>query len=151
MGLGHLPFSHRDRRLAQGWGQKLERMKRNRAVADIDHRQVGRDSLFLMADLRIEGQAGDHRVKVRNLSARGMMAEGTVRVISGVGVEVNLRSIGWVPGRVAWIQDNRFGIAFLDEVDPREVRAPQAAAGEHTPRYLKSPHQPPDPRSLRKL
>jgi len=105
-----------------------------------------------MADLRLEGQAGDHRVKVRNLSARGMMAEGTVRVASGAGVEVNLRSLGWVPGRVAWIQDNRFGIAFLDEVDPREVRAtPPPSVGDHTPRYLKSPNLPPDPRSLRKL
>lgn len=105
-----------------------------------------------MADLRIEAQAGDHRVKVRNLSSRGMMAEGTVRVTSGAGVEVNLRSLGWVAGRVAWIQDNRFGIAFLEEIDPRVVRAPVAVTGgENTPRYLKSPIQPPDPRSLRKL
>jgi len=127
-------------------------MKRNRVVSDIDHRAAGRDSLFLMADLRIEAQAGDHRVKVRNLSSRGMMAEGTVRVTSGAGVEVNLRSLGWVEGRVAWIQDNRFGIAFLEEIDPRVVRAPVAVTGsEHTPRYLKSPIQPPDPRSLRKL
>ena len=80
-----------------------------------------------------------------------MMAEGTVRVASGVGVEVNLRSVGWVPGRVAWIQDNRFGIAFLEEIDPREVRAPAPSVGEHTPRYLKSAIQPPDPRNLRKL
>jgi hypothetical protein len=126
-------------------------MKRKRVVADIDHRQAGRDSLFLMADLRIETQAGDHRVKVRNLSARGMMAEGTVRVASGAGVEVNLRSLGWVPGRVAWIQDNRFGIAFLEEIDPRVVRAPVGTSAEDTPRYLKSANQPPDPRSLRKL
>jgi hypothetical protein len=120
-------------------------------VSEIDHRQVGRDSLFLMADLRVEGQAGDHRVKVRNLSAHGMMAEGTVRVTSGLTVEVNLRSVGWVPGKVAWIQDNRFGIAFAAEIDPREVRAPLPQTGEHTPRYLKSPIQPPDPRNLRKL
>ena len=120
-------------------------------MSEIDHRQVGRDSLFLMADLRVEGQAGDHRVKVRNLSARGMMAEGTVRVTSGLNVEVNLRAVGWVGGRVAWIQDSRFGIAFDSEIDPREVRAPLPPAGEHTPRYLKSPIQPPDPRSLRKL
>ncbi|KUR75477.1 PilZ domain-containing protein [Novosphingobium sp. Fuku2-ISO-50] len=126
-------------------------MKRNRTVTDIDHRQVGRDSLFLMADVRIEGQAGDHRVKVRNLSAHGMMAECTVRVTSGAGVEVNLRNVGWVPGRVAWIQDNRFGIAFLEEIDPRLVRASNAGPSEHTPRYLKSPIVPPDPRSLRKL
>lgn len=131
--------------------RKLTDMKRNRTVTDIDHRQVGRDSLFLMADVRIEGQAGDHRVKVRNLSAHGMMAECTVRVTPGAGVEVNLRNVGWVPGRVAWIQDNRFGIAFLEEIDPRLVRASNAGPGEHTPRYLKSPIVPPDPRSLRKL
>jgi len=125
-------------------------MKRNRTVTDIDHRQVGRDSLFLMADLRVAGQAGDHRVKVRNLSARGMMAECTVRVTSGAGVEVNLRNIGWVPGKVAWIQDNRFGIAFVDEIDPllpRKIAEPS----EPTPRYLKPNVTPPDPRSLRKI
>jgi hypothetical protein len=122
------------------------------ALTDMDHRQVGRDSLFLMADLRIGGETGDHRVKVRNLSARGMMAEGSVRVQSGVAIEVNLRNIGWVPGRVAWIQDNRFGIAFADEVDPLLARAPaNAGAAEHTPRYLKSIIPPPDPKSLRKI
>ncbi len=127
-------------------------MKRNRVVTDLDHRQVGRDSLFLMADLRVEGEAGEHRVKVRNLSARGMMAECTVRVRSGVSVTVNLRNIGWVPGRVAWIQDNRFGIAFADEIEPLLARAPGGAGvGEHTPRYLKPVIAAPDPRSLRKL
>ncbi|WP_420384202.1 PilZ domain-containing protein [Novosphingobium sp.] len=119
-------------------------------MTDIDHRQVGRDSLFLMADLRVEGQAGDHRVKVRNLSAHGMMAECTVRVTSGVGVEVNLRNIGWVAGRVAWIQDNRFGIAFGNEIDPLLPRATAEIAPE-TPRYLKSAISAPDPRSLRKI
>lgn len=128
-------------------------MKRNRTVTDIDHRQVGRDSLFLMADLRVEGQAGDHRVKVRNLSANGMMAECTVRVTSGVEVQVNLRNIGWVSGRVAWIQDNRFGIAFADQIDPLLPRAPIDNGRDTTeaPRYLKSAISTPDPRSLRKL
>lgn len=132
-----------------GWN--LVNMKRKRAVTDIDHRQMARDSLFLMADLRIAGQAGDHRVKVRNLSANGMMAEGTVRVTSGAGVEVNLRSLGWVPGRVAWIQDTRFGIAFAEEIDPRVVRAAPAAPSEGTPRYLKALNVSPDPSALRKL
>ena len=114
----------------------------------MDHRQVGRDSLFLMADIRVEGEAGDHRVKVRNLSARGMMAEGGVRVRSGVSVAINLRNIGWVEGKVAWIQDNRFGNA----IDPILARAPAVPGqGEHTPRYLKPVAVPPDPRSLRKL
>ncbi len=122
-------------------------------MTDIDHRQVGRDSLFLMADLRVEGQAGEHRVKVRNLSANGMMAECTVRVTSGVEVQVNLRNIGWVSGRVAWIQDNRFGIAFADQIDPLLPRATidNGRDTAEAPRYLKSAISTPDPRSLRKL
>lgn len=119
---------------------------------NMDHRQVGRDSLFLMADIRVAGEAGDHRVKVRNLSARGMMAEGGVRVHSGVAIAINLRNIGWVEGKVAWIQDNRFGIAFVEEIDPMLARAPATSnQSEHTPRYLKSVALPPDPRNLRKL
>lgn len=119
-------------------------------MTDIEHRQVGRDSLFLMADLRLEGRPDEHRVKVRNLSARGMMAEGTVKVAHGIVVEIHLRNIGWVAGQVAWIQDNRFGIAFDQEIDARVVRAPAQAAGE-APRFTRPLVQAPDPRKLRKI
>ncbi|MFD2135280.1 hypothetical protein ACFSLT_08685 [Novosphingobium resinovorum] len=33
-----------------------------------ENRQIARDSLFLMADLRVDGLDGDFRIKVRNLS-----------------------------------------------------------------------------------
>jgi hypothetical protein len=93
-------------------------------MTDNDHRQIERDSLFVMADLRVDGVACDQRVKVRNLSAGGMMAEGDVKVQTGAAVEVNIRNIGWVEGSVAWVQENRFGIAFHDEIDPKVARAP---------------------------
>jgi len=35
-----------------------------------------------------------------------------------------LRNIGWIEGSVAWKQDNRFGIAFADEIDPKKAREP---------------------------
>ena len=98
-------------------------------MTDNDHRQIERDSLFVMADLRIDGVAGDQRVKVRNLSAGGMMAEGEAKVQTGAAVEVNIRNIGWVEGSVAWVQDNRFGIAFHDEIDPKVARAPLSSQG----------------------
>ena len=103
-----------------------------------DNRQIGRDSLFLMADVRVDGVDGEHRVKVRNLSAGGMMGEGTVRVLRGALVSVNIRNIGWVEGSIAWVQDNRFGIAFREEIDPKVARA-QAGEGIHTPRHLRPP------------
>ena len=93
-------------------------------MSNVDTRQVNRDSLFLLAQLRVDGQDAIYRVKVRNLSAGGMMAEGEARVMRGSLVMVELRNVGWVEGSVAWKQDNRFGIAFVNEIDPTVVRGP---------------------------
>lgn len=93
-------------------------------MGDFDNRQITRDSLFILAELRLDGQDAEHRVKVRNLSAGGMMGEGRLKVVRGSVVWINLRNVGWVEGSVAWIQDNRFGVAFRDEIDPLTVRAP---------------------------
>ena len=113
-------------------------------MSNVDTRQVNRDSLFLLAQVRVDGQDSVSRVKVRNLSAGGMMAEGDSKVIRGSLVAVELRNIGWVDGSVAWKQDNRFGIAFVDEIDPAEVRAPGAPMDDPSefeiPRYTRN-HQ----------
>ena len=126
-------------------------------MSNVDTRQVNRDSLFLLAQLRVDGQDTLHRVKVRNLSAGGMMAEGEARVMRGSLVMVELRNIGWVEGSVAWKQGDRFGIAFVDEIDPVVVRGPSTgtAPGYDAPRYTRSHQavplsQHPDPR-LRKI
>jgi hypothetical protein len=107
-------------------------------MTDNDHRQIERDSLFVMADLRVEGVAEETRVKVRNLSAGGMMAEGNVRVQAGAAVEINIRNIGWIDGSVAWVQDNRFGIAFREEIDPKVARAP-LTNDSAPPRFVRTP------------
>jgi len=119
-----------------------------------ENRQISRDSFFLMADLRVDGLDGEHRIKVRNLSAGGMMGEGPVRVLRGAVVDVNIRNIGWVEGSVAWVQDNRFGISFRDEIDPAIARAPVDAVSEdegYSPRYTRPPLPTPDSRTLRKI
>jgi hypothetical protein len=127
-------------------------------MSNVDTRQVNRDSLFLLAQVRVDGHDSVSRVKVRNLSAGGMMAEGDSKVIRGSLVAVELRNIGWVEGSVAWKQDNRFGIAFVDEIDPAVVRAPAASAGEpefEIPRYTRThaavPTSQADPARLRKI
>ena len=107
-------------------------------MAENDHRQLSRDSLFLMAELRLPRQEALARVKVRNLSAGGMMAEGVVKAVRGTLIEVNLRNVGWVEGAIAWVQGDRCGIAFSDDIDPMIARAP-ATAGERTPRFVKPP------------
>ena len=99
-------------------------------MGDNDHRQIARDSLFVMAELRVDGLPGEHRVRVRNLSAGGLMAEGPLTVQRGQMVTIKLRNLGWVEGSVAWVQDSRFGIAFRTEIDPKIARAP---ATSHDP------------------
>ena len=93
-----------------------------------DQRHIGRDSLFVMADLRLDGSEETLRIKMRNLSAGGMMGDGTVRLTRGTVVWVEIRNIGWVEGSIAWVQDNRFGVAFREEIDPKLARPPLPAA-----------------------
>jgi hypothetical protein len=105
-----------------------------------------------MADLRLAGADDEHRVKVRNLSGGGMMAEGHVRVARGAKLDINLRNIGWVEGVVAWIQENRFGIAFMEEIDPKVAREPLSNPNaDTTPRFVKPVLSATDPRKLRKI
>ena len=103
-----------------------------------EHRQLLRDSLFVLADLRLDGNDEVYRVKMRNLSSGGMMAEASLKAVRGMIVWTNIRNIGWVEGSVAWTQDTRFGVAFREEIDPKIARSP-IVVGEGTPRFVKPP------------
>ncbi len=111
-------------------------------MIDTESRQVARDSLFIMAELRLDGQDADHRVKVRNISARGLMAEGDIAVTRGSVVWISLRQAGWVDGTVAWVQDNRFGVAFRMEIDPKSVRAHVSPAPPADSVIISRPRRP---------
>lgn len=117
---------------------------------DNEHRNITRDSMFVMADLRLDGMDSEHKVRIRNLSAGGLMAEGPVRVARGQLLWINIRNIGWIEGLVAWVQDSRFGVAFREEVDHKLARAPMAA-GEGTPRFTKPPLPAVEQGGLRKV
>jgi len=93
-------------------------------MAGVETRSGARESLFLLADVRVEQSAEAHRVRVRNLSDGGMMGEGQLRVQRGHRLTVDLRNIGMVGGTVAWVQDNRFGVAFDEEIDSHLARRP---------------------------
>ena len=106
-------------------------------MTGVDTRHINRDSLFLMAEVRLEGEPECHRVKVRNLSAGGMMAEGDVTVVRGARVTIELRNLTPVEGSVAWVQENRFGVAFAQEIDPRAPRTPVGNGDISTPRFVR--------------
>lgn len=115
-----------------------------------EHRQISRDSLFLLAEMRVDGLSGDHKVRVRNVSAGGLMVEGGPVAPRGTRVSIQLRNIGWIEGTIAWVQDTRCGIAFGKEIDPKLARAP-VVTGEGTPRYVRPPLPTSEPTLLRKI
>ncbi|MDE2301269.1 MAG: PilZ domain-containing protein [Sphingomonadales bacterium] len=87
-----------------------------------EKRREPRDSVFLRAALRLPGETRPREVRVRNLSATGLLAEGAGRLAAGARVEVELRNLGWVRGTIAWAGENRCGVAFDQAVDARRVR-----------------------------
>lgn len=101
-------------------------------MTGVETRGVSRDSLFLLASIRVEQNDETHRVRVRNLSDGGMMAEATLRVKRGNRLHIEMRNVGKIEGTVAWVQDNRFGIAFDEEIDSQAARkpAPESSASE---------------------
>lgn len=110
-------------------------------MTSLDTRRIERDSLLLMASLRLGRGGPGCRIKMRNLSAGGMLAEGQVDVTPGTRVLVELRNIGIVEGSVAWVAGDRFGVAFSDPVDPKLARAPVATgpADLASPRFTRPP------------
>jgi hypothetical protein len=106
-------------------------------MSGVDTRHINRDSLFLMAEVRLEGDSASHKVKVRNLSAGGMMAESDMAVVRGARVTVDLRNLPSIAGTVAWVQENRFGVAFAQEIDPRAPRNQVGNSDISTPRFVR--------------
>ncbi|MGJ3649902.1 PilZ domain-containing protein [Sphingomonas sp. GlSt437] len=103
---------------------------------DVASQRTARDSLFLMAQFRLFGRTEETQVRVRNLSAGGLMAEVTEPLAIGTPVEIDVRGIGWVLGRVAWAAAGRVGIAFERDIDPRMARKP-VGGGTQTPIFVK--------------
>ena len=125
-------------------------------MTGVETRSDSRDSLFLLANVKVEQGDEQHRVRVRNLSDGGMMGEGQLVVKRGNRVEIELRNIGAVGGNVAWVQDQRFGIAFDEEIDSQLARSPSKELGttsdaSSSMSYAHRAPPPPQPRDLRKV
>lgn len=72
------------------------------------------------------------------------MAEAPLRASRGEPVEINLKNVGWITGRIVWLAESRCGIAFDYPIDPIAVRQPvsTAAPDENIPPYLRKLNQP---------
>lgn len=109
----------------------------------IDTRDLKRDSLFMMADIRVQGSVQVERVRVRNLSDRGMMVQGMLVAQIGQRVTVFLKKIGEVGGTIAWSQSARIGIAFDEAIDASKARTNLLGERVEVPRYARPAVTPP--------
>jgi PilZ domain len=114
-------------------------------------RGTGRDSLLLKAILRFPSSKDEREVRIRNLSAGGLMAEAPTRVARGEKIEVNLRNIGWISGSVVWVAEDRLGIAFDHPIDPADARKPVKTSDHDVPRYLQKLNEQTAPKNLRRV
>lgn len=85
-------------------------------------RMEGRDSLYLLAEMRVSGGVSPQPIRVRNLSPSGLMAEGSVSYAIGTPVFIELKMLLPIKGRVVWALDGRMGIALDNPIDPVSVR-----------------------------
>jgi hypothetical protein len=95
-----------------------------RAPGPRGRRTRPRDSLLLSATVQRLGEAEGRTVRVRNLSAIGVMADYDAAITVDEQIVVSIRGLGSVAGRVAWVRKGRIGIMFDNEVDPLKARRP---------------------------
>jgi hypothetical protein len=81
-------------------------------------RKPDRVRVLLNTRLRASGHA-DSAVDVRNISARGFMADSERGMPIGSDVMLYLPGIGWSLASVRWSVGNRFGGRFSDSIDLR--------------------------------
>ncbi len=82
----------------------------------------GRGELHMSARMRVSDEDAGFLVRVRNVSAGGLMAELPHPLRPDSVVQVKLNGIGWVVGRVVWQTEGRTGVAFDQPIDVARVK-----------------------------
>jgi hypothetical protein len=114
-------------------------------------RKMNRDSLLLKAVLRFSNAQEEYEVRIRNLSAGGLMAEVPNGLSRGERVDVKIQNIGWVGGHVAWAIDGRIGVAFDKVLNPKDARITVRVSELDVPPYLKKLNEKTAPGKLRRV
>lgn len=101
-------------------------------------KRTPRDSMLLMGTIKAVGDVARQvqPMRIRNLSATGMMADSQTEYDVGCLVEVGLRGVGLVSGEVVWVRSGRMGITFNQRVDPKRARQPVVAGSNEGLRQI---------------
>ena len=96
------------------------------------NRGENRDSLFLLSALTRDATGQKVDVRIRNLSAGGLMADCATVLNRGERVTLDIRGLGITPGNIAWYANGKIGVAFDYQVDPTLARKPTGAVVKST-------------------
>lgn len=115
----------------------MEQPIKIQAADKSQNREAARDSLFLTAMVRRVSDQSERTVRVRNLSAGGMMADCMEVFARDEAILITLRGIGEVRGRVAWRSIDKIGITFDNQIDPKRARKPVGTAESNVPQHIR--------------
>ena len=105
----------------------------------LDTRDVARERMLMFAKLML-ANTSEHRVRIRDLSAQGVQAEGDVGTQPGEQVDVDFGAAGKAAAVVAWCDGAVIGLKFDQEIEPELVRRAISGRDErayHPPWYVR--------------
>lgn len=106
------------------------------AAATDRARAAPRESLFLLGKLWLDAETSAD-VRIRNLSATGMMVECRAFTALGDVVHVEIKGLGKLKGSIAWIAEKRVGIQLDRPIDPSLARQ-QVSRSVTVPDHIKA-------------
>lgn len=75
-----------------------------------------------------------HLARIKNISAGGLMVEGTGAIESGTNIYVEMSDNRRIPGTIVWTRGNAMGVKFDQKVDLRELLSSRRPRHGFTPR-----------------
>lgn len=99
-------------------------------VFDTDRRRATREDVALetvMSDRWGRSFTG----RILNISETGVLAEADIDLCERDTVRIDVPTIGWMRGQVAWALGNRIGIQFRERITPVAFAAFVSVFGTH--------------------
>lgn len=87
-------------------------------------RGAARHSFFLLSNVIGDDGSVIGRLRVRNLSASGLMGDTELELEPQTRLMVDLRGIGSVSGTIAWAREGKIGMAFDVPINPQHALKP---------------------------
>lgn len=92
-----------------------------------NRRTSARHHVMLIREIQTEAMEAPVRIRVRDISLRGMMAEASVRMQEGERLVLRLGDGTLVAGAVQWVRGLSFGIIFESDLPLDQLRGRPAA------------------------